>query len=271
MAGDEFRCLVAGGKRPGEKAKSPQGVKTPLQRTVMVVNDMPMKRVPMKTNSQHGHAIKLACVLFTLLFAVSSRGQGFLNLDFEAATIPSNPTYADMTAANLFPNWTVSPPLVYTVYNSFSLSGGSISLISSNSGFILPIQGKYSVLLWGTNPNGPDGPIPISLGQTGQIPVWARSISYWGDDQGLQITFNGAVLAFSTLSTTANYNVYGADISAYAGQTGQLLISALSGTGGSQLDNIQFSSTAVPEPGTVALIVTGGWLLGCRRKLFITR
>ena len=227
-------------------------------------------KAPMKTNSQRGHAIKLACVLFTLLFAVSSRGQGFVNLDFEAATIPSNPTYADMTAANLFPNWTVSPPLVYTIYNDISLSGGSISLMPTNTGYPGPLQGQYWVEFRGSNPNGPGGPYTISLGQTGQIPVWARSISYWGNDQGLQITFNGAVLAFSTLSTTANYNVYGADISAYAGQTGQLLISAPSGTGG-QLDNIQFSSTAVPEPGTVALIVTGGWLLGCRRKLFITR
>ena len=215
--------------------------------------------------------MKLVTVIFTLLFAVSSRGlgQGFLNLDFESAIIPDNPK-SNIPAADLFPNWTVSPPLVYVYYNGYSLSGGSISLISTNAGFPGPLQGQYWVLFRGTNPNGPDGPIPISLGQTGQIPVWARSISYWGNDQGLQITFNGAVLAFSTLSTTANYNVYGADISAYAGQTGQLLISALSGTGGSQFDNIQFSSTAVPEPGTVALIVTGGWLLGCRRKLFTT-
>ena len=32
------------------------------------------------------------------------------------------------------------------------------------------------------------------------------------------------------------------------------------------LDNIQFSSTAVPEPGTLALLAVGGLLFSFRRR-----
>jgi hypothetical protein len=55
------------------------------------------------------------------------------------------------------------------------------------------------------------------------------------------------------------------DISAYAGQTGQLLFSVPPQSSGGILDNIQFSSTPVPEPGTFGLFAMGGALLAWRR------
>jgi hypothetical protein len=60
----------------------------------------------------------------------------------------------------------------------------------------------------------------------------------------------------------------GGDISAIAGQTGQLLFTALSGTifnaGYGLLDNIQFSTQAIPEPGVFGLFGFGALLLGFR-------
>lgn len=58
----------------------------------------------------------------------------------------------------------------------------------------------------------------------------------------------------------------GGDISAIAGQTGQMLFIALPGTvfnaGYGLLDNIQFSAQAIPEPGVYGLFAFGALLLG---------
>ena len=89
------------------------------------------------------------------------------------------------------------------------------------------------------------------------------SLLFWGNFNGA-ISFNSQALLYFTVGTTANYNIYQMDVSNYAGQTGQLLFSAPYGYGGS-IDNIQFSTTAVPEPGTLALAVLGASLLGFRR------
>src|SRR5262249_13167976 len=115
------------------------------------------------------------------------------------------------------------------------------------------LQGNYSVLLLGgeavgNNTNG------ASIGQSGQIPNAARSITYWGGSRNsLQITFAGHLLAFSVISNVNSYTVFGADISAYAGQTGELLFHAPPQTGGGMIDVIQFSSQPIPEPGFLGL------------------
>jgi hypothetical protein len=66
------------------------------------------------------------------------------------------------------------------------------------------------------------------------------------------------------------YDVYGADISAYAGQSGQLQFTVPCtpdlGENGFELDDITFSTTTVtPEPNTLALVVMGGLALAARR------
>ena len=200
-----------------------------------------------------------------LLFAGKQFGwtQGFVNLNFEAANIAGYSSGA-IPATNAFPNWTVSPN--YALYNTFSLSGNSISLLDTNS-LYLPsptIQGKFYVLL--NSGNYPGTGIPISIGQTGQVPFAAQSITFWGSIGGLQITFNNQPLSFSTLGSTANYSIYGADISAFAGQTGQLLFTLPPYVGYATIDNIRFSSAPVPEPASFALAGLGTLLFSRLRR-----
>ena len=203
--------------------------------------------------------------------------QGFVNLNFEQAQIVINPGFGAY-ASNAIPGWTAyisGVSQTYIVYNTVPLAAPAVTLQGTNN--ILghpPIQGKYFVMLWGEfNPNPPGNPAfetnSAAIGQTGQIPLFAQSISFWGTIGGMQATFNGQPLDFLVTGSTANYTIYSADISAYAGQTGQLLFNDpyYGGTfgGPATLDNIQFSSTAVPEPSELALGALGALLLGFRR------
>ena len=104
-----------------------------------------------------------------------------------------------------------------------------------------------------------------SIGQTGLIPIGTKSLTFLGNNNdNLQVTFNGQPIDYLVTGGIGNYKICSADISAYAGQTGQLLFTAPLNTS-ALLDNIQFSSTPVPEPGGLALTALGTVLLGCRR------
>ena len=192
-----------------------------------------------------------------MLLAVTGRSQGFVNLNFEQAQI-TNVIGGEIPAANAFPGWTASA--TFFVYNSFSLSGSSLSIMDTNALFTPnQIQGKYFALFFGAGYSLYSN-TPVSLSQTGLIPVTAKSILFWGDNEGLAITFNGSPLNFGAVSNAPNFTVYGADISPYAGQVGLLSFSAPYGTQGF-VDNIQFSSTAAPEPSSLALAGLGTLLL----------
>jgi len=122
--------------------------------------------------------------------------QGFVNLDFESADI-SQRSGNEIPATAAFPGWTVNAPFVY--YNSVSLSGGSISIFNPTSLYpVPPIQGNYYAYLASVNVPGYD--IPISLGQTGQVPSPTQSIQFWGNLSGMQISFNGQPLFLASLA-----------------------------------------------------------------------
>ena len=213
--------------------------------------------------------------------SISLYSQGFINFNFESARVVSaNPpdlTFID--ASRAFPGWTVyggtpdSPTSVVfssVFYNNLSLGGAMVSLQDTNAvnGIPLPLQGNYSVLLEGSIPQAQS---TASIGQVGTIPVMAQTLTFWGDVYGsLQISFGGQLLNYLLVGSTPNYNIYSADISAFSGQTGQLLFTAQTQTY-ALLDNIQFSNIPVPEPGTWSLLALGVTLIGfsrlTRRKL----
>ena len=203
--------------------------------------------------------MKIGSKISILLLALCQNGwaQGFVNLDFESANIVLTDGLQTFVT-NAFPGWTVNPP--YIVYDTVSLSGGSITIWDSN--YASPIQGEYSVGLASVNEGTG---YSISLGQTGTIPSSAQSIIFWGTLGGMQVTFDGNPLNFTATGSGPGYAIYGADISAYASQTGELLFTLPPYVDGAVLDNIQFSSLPIPEPSVLALTGLGGLLFGFRR------
>jgi hypothetical protein len=198
-----------------------------------------------------------SAVLIVCLQHVS--GQGFANLNFDQSTIvTSQPSGGgwDTGTANV-PGWAWTPTdSGYTnimFYNSFALSGFAVNLVGTNFGAThAAIQGKYSIYIQGADYNGGFG---ATIAQTGQIPLDARSITYWGGN--FQVSFDGHPLSFIDVSNALRYVVWEADISAYAGQTGELLFSCGTFNAG-MLDNIQFSSLPIPEPGILGMFGLGG-------------
>jgi len=213
--------------------------------------------------------MKLASVIFTLLFAVSSRGlgQSFVNLDFEAASIFTNGAPQAKTLASVaIPGWTAyigGSAQSYINYNATPLSAAAVTLQGTNTDFDPAIAGGYSIMLWGEfNPlANARFTNSAAIGQTGQIPPSALTLTFWGNLGGMQASFNGQPLNFIVTGSTANYTIYAADISAFAGQTGELLLTdpfyGNNFGGPATIDNLQFSNTAVPEPGEMALLALG--------------
>ena|ERR1035438_202029 len=208
-------------------------------------------------------------------------GQGtFQNLDFESATVIPAP--GGIYASNAIPGWTAyygssaNPTKSSTSiigYDGVSLGGATVFLEDGThplGGGPNPLQGLYSVLLEGSE----DGVTAASIGQSGQIPLNANSLTFILNlnptvfGRNLQITFNGQIIPFVQIGSTANYDIMGGNISSFSGQTGQLLFTALGGTeftvGYGLLDNIQFSDQSVPEPNLFSLSAVGACLVGWR-------
>jgi hypothetical protein len=201
---------------------------------------------------------KIAVLIVSLSFSSLGFAQGFVNLDFETAIISTNHNPGGNTYTALLAGWTPSN----IPFNSVNLDSPGINLEGTNNPVgPVAIQGEYSIFMQGGSSFSPDTN-GASISQTGQVPVVAQSITYWGS--ALQVTFNGQMLSFNAIGSGPNYTVYGADISAYAGQTGTLVFTTPWLSAG-LLDNIQFSSSPVPEPGELALVAFSALLFGYRR------
>jgi len=203
-------------------------------------------------------------------FVNQGRAQGFVNLNFEAANV-SGDSPGSVSASSAIPNWTAYISGVgqsSILYNSESLGEAAISLQGTN-GIYQPIQGQYFVLLQATF-FAPDTNT-AAIGQTGQIPAGTESLTFWGNTSlsgagnNMQVTFNGSPISYSAIGSGSDYTIYGANISGLAGDTGQLLFTAFNNTY-AEIDNIQFSTSAVPEPSTLGLSALGGLLLAWRRS-----
>ena len=203
--------------------------------------------------------IRIACFVPLLLAPLTmALGQGFVNLDFEQSTIVSSSQSPDgpldFGIASV-PGWTASSSfgLVSNYsggtalwYNNGTLSSPSISLVGKD--FFFPaIDGQYSIALFpGQVPtNYP----PPSIWQVGQIPATARSMFYLGNSVNqVIVSFSGHILTINNIDNYGGYSLFGADVSAYAGQTGELLFTQPVYLHYSVIDDITFSSSEIPEP-----------------------
>src|SRR5208282_6540402 len=112
------------------------------------------------------------------------------------------------------------------------------------------------------------------ISQTGLIPSGTQSLLF--ESQIAPVPFGPLNILIGTQSvpyvevgTGPNYIVYGANISAWAGQSEELTFSDPNDSGGWEIDDISFSPTAVaPEPSPLVLTGIGGLLFaifGCSR------
>jgi hypothetical protein len=194
-------------------------------------------------------------------------GQGFVNLDFEQATIAPTPVGGAQypaDASQCFPGWTFTVVGNAVGYNDISIGGPGINLIGPNfpnlAGYT-PLQGSYSALMEYFGSGGP----PPTLSQTGLVPGNAQSISFLVSGTTpnyVAVTMNGVSIPLVSVSGGR----FAGNIAAFAGQSAQLTFSLPSG-GGPRLffDDIQFSNDPVPEPGTLSLVGVGMAVLMLRR------
>jgi len=218
--------------------------------------------------------IWLSVVSFMFL---SARAQTLTNLDFEQANpviVVGSPYYPyAVTVASALPAWTVSygiSPQTQITFNSPALGSTWVTLIGTGyqgyPGIQGPIDENYSVLLQGGVTAS-----AASISQTGLIPGSTQSLLFEAKPGPgpLDISIDGQNIPYMVVGTGANYTLYGADISTWAGDTEQLMFSALEGYGGGNnwlIDDISFSTTAVaPEPSVFALTAIGGLLFGARK------
>ena len=211
-----------------------------------------------------------------VLTAMPAFAQGtFQNLNFESANVSGYPRGSSaVPVGSGLPGWTAyygtqsggTNPTAFVWYDSVSLGGAMIAVEDSGlvpGGGFTPLQGNYSLYMVGSSA----GPATVSaIGQTGEVPVGTLSLQFYGQNIGnLELMFNGQRLSYQTIGSGLNYTIYGADISSYAGQVGQLMFVADS-PGGGFLDNILFSASAIPEPGMFALAGLGLMLFGFHRS-----
>ncbi len=185
--------------------------------------------------------------------------QEFLNLNFESATIPKHTTNGMLIAASAaFPNWSVNDisssgtGVVTTVgYNFISIGAAGVSIVDTNvQYFHLPFQGIYAALLFGS-----EG-FTETLNQTGLVPPGTQSILMdVSFAYNFVVTLGGQTINMIPVKTLPDYTVYGGDISAFANQVTQLsIIAPPTGVPNAvYLDNIQFTTSTVPEPNEFAL------------------
>lgn len=218
------------------------------------------------------------CVAATvLILGKGAFGQGtFQNLAFESAIVPNGsgglPVHIAFT--NALSGWTGSRgpfPATQAMYNGVSLGFAAISIIDRSAQFYSNsvIAGDFTAVI--SAGFAGTGFVATAISQSSLTPVTARSLRFAanGDVADLALSLNGQNIPFSQLSIGPNYAVYGGDISAFAGLTSELRFTVLPlsvENGSVFLDNIQFSTVPIPEPGTVGLLSLGTLLLACRLR-----
>jgi hypothetical protein len=217
-----------------------------------------------------GTAMKTITLLFLSMAGVTGSSQAqsqFLNLNFNLAFVPggivatTNGNIITTDPAKALPGWTVDysgGPQTQMWFDTTSTGATVVDLIDKNDQFFQPFEGKYAVVLQGIVPGS-----TASISQTGLIPAGTQSLFFEGADFGLAgpltLTVGTQNVPYFPVGSGPNYTIYGADVSQWAGESEPLTFTAVGGAYSNwELDNLSFSTTAVPEPDAAVLIGIGG-------------
>lgn len=214
----------------------------------------------------------LSVMIIATFFA---HGQGFVNLGFEEARIIPVSTNQDgsvnVATTDALPGW-----LAFHGTDQLSVIPYNYDPTGSHG---VPLVGLYG----GTNVIVPQGNFVVRVGfgssisQTGLVPTDAESLLFDVVGTGsapYSVSLNGQNLPYIVVSNAFisefghnyPYVVFGADISAFAGQTATLTFLGTPETGfPGMLDDIQLSSQPVPEPSRFASLALGSGILLCAR------
>jgi hypothetical protein len=226
----------------------------------------------LKTAIRGGFAASLALSLTWRAMA----GPAFTNLNFGSARIvPAKPgDYSEIVASSALPGWTVyygATPQSTIGYDQTSIENANASLFDSAcrtgapSGFT---DGGYYLLLQegdlGSSMPGDTPPwVAVSIAQTAEIPPSANTLTFRASVAQFTVFFGSTLLPVTVQSSHQGFDIYDCDISALAGQTGELRFTACDPT--VYLDDIQFLSSAVPEPGSLGLLGAGALMVSLIR------
>jgi hypothetical protein len=188
-------------------------------------------------------------------FPVLSSAQSFVNLDFEHPVLPLVPDGGfKVSITNAMPGWTGyigTNQQSQILYNDEALDSASISILSTNYIFGIPglVSGTFYVKIRGSTS---DPTVVSALSQTGTIPATATTLLFYAYNPPT-VTFQGNQLTLVSFGPKGSFaTIYGADIRAFVGQTGELRFS-----GFSYFDDIQFSTQPIPEPGSFGILALG--------------
>ncbi len=200
-------------------------------------------------------------IVMTAGCVLAAAGQGYVNFNFEdAGTNTIDPSAMFLSWNVGAPGWQhagVSSPFIG--HNTVNTSGtASYFLVDSSCSSLTPIMGGYSFALINghLSPGDPNSAfVNTWIAQIGNIPAGAESFDLDATGGPFSVTINNINVPMLSLGG----NVFAGDVSAFAGQSLPLRIQNDSTQAGGilLLDNLLFSPSPVPEPGSLALLGSG--------------
>jgi hypothetical protein len=212
--------------------------------------------------------ITTSSIIFGILVGVTlcARGQGFVNLNFEAAsTKPSPLGYPLLEWSTAAPGWSHSSggDTSYIYYGGIHTGLSQWYFLADAPG--TQLEGNYSLAFAsGHLSSGINTPwVNAYISQTGTVPLGTLSLRMLAT--GPFAVFVGGV---SVPMYSLGGNSYGGDISAFTGSLYEVKIMNTATTlhTPTVVDNVLFSPVAVPEPSSIALSLLGMVLAICRRN-----
>jgi len=205
--------------------------------------------------------------------SLCANGQGFVNFNFEQATVvPTVPTYGFLDWNLAVPGWNhgAGPDTSIVYWGSEHLGITPYYLLmDSMSPVYAPgtqLAGNYSLAFASGHANSQDFNSPwvnAYVAQTRTVPIGSLSLRLLATGP-FAVTVGGVDVPMHALGG----NSYGGNISAFAGSQYEVRIINTATTihTPTVVDNVVFSSVAVPEPSSIALGIIGAVLLFRRHK-----